>query len=446
MKYIPTTNEEVRHMLDAIGIESIDELFADIPPDLRFEGELNLPPALYEAELLRHGKKLADLNQNVADDLVCFMGGGAYDHLTPAALRTVLSRSEFYTAYTPYQAELTQGVLQSIFEFQTMICQITGMDVANASVYEGASALAEGAIMACAHTGRGRVLISETCHPEYRLVVETYLRHQGIQVDTVPQDEGIVDIEALKDALDKDVACVLMQHPNVYGCLEPVAEASDAVHEVNGLFVVSVDPISLGLLEPPAAYGADIAVGEGQPLGNSLSFGGPYLGFLAAKQELVRRIPGRVAGETVDVEGRRGFVLTLQTREQHIRRERATSNICTNQALNALAAAAYLAFVGKEGFKEVAYLSFQKAHYTQKALLATGKARPMWDRPFFKEFAISCDVSPEDLQAHLLSEGFLVGPTFNRLGLSPADGLLVCATEARSKEEIDRFAAAFASA
>lgn len=334
-------------MLDAIGVSSLASLFADIPESVRFRGRLDLPDALAEAPLLRHVGELAGKNQS-AEDLLCFAGGGAYDHLVPTAVKTVISRSEFYTAYTPYQPEISQGVLQTIFEFQTLLCQLTGLDVANASVYEGASALAEGAIMACAHTNKARVLVSETCHPEYRQVVDTYLRHQGIRVEGVPSKDGIVDTEALSDLLADDVAAVLIQHPNFLGHLEPVFAVSDAVHSAGGLFVVSVDPISLGLLEPPASYGADIAVGEGQSLGNSLSYGGPYLGFLTAKENLVRRIPGRIVGETVDQEGKRGFVLTLQTREQHIRRQRATSNICTNQALNALAATAYLTFVGRE--------------------------------------------------------------------------------------------------
>lgn len=424
-------------MLQTIGVQSIEDLFADIPAEVRFQGKLDLPEGLHEQDLLKTMRQLAQKNRHV-DDLICFVGGGAYDHFIPAALKTVISRSEFYTAYTPYQAEITQGVLQTIFEFQSLICALTGMDAANASMYEGASSLAEGAIMACAHTGRGRVLIGETCHPEYRLVVETYLRHQNIQVDVVAADQGVTNADALQEMLGDDVAALLVQHPNFYGYLEPVHRLGELVHEVGGLYVVSVDPISLGILAPPADYGADIVVGEGQSLGNNLSFGGPYLGFLAAKQSLLRRIPGRIVGMTTDAQGRRGFVLTLQTREQHIRREKATSNICTNQALNALAATAYLALVGRQGLREVAHLSFQKAHYMARSLALAG-IKPLWDRPYFKEFPIVLDGSPHELQKVLLEKGFIAGPRFDQLGLEPDQALLVCATETRTKEEIDAF-------
>lgn len=443
--YIPTTDEQKRRMLQQIGVASTDELFEDIPPAVRFRGRLNLPPGMHEPELLRHMRELAGKNRHL-DELVCFGGGGAYDHVIPAAVGTVISRSEFYTSYTPYQAEITQGVLQTIFEFQTLICQITGMDIANASVYDGASASAEGMIMACSHTGKGRVLVAGTVHPEYRLVVETYLRHQGVAVETVPAKDGVLDLAALRDMLGADVAGLLVQQPNFYGHLEPVREAGEAVHAAGGLYIVAVDPISLGLLAPPGAYGADIAVGEGQSLGNHLSFGGPYFGFLAAKEELVRRMPGRIAGETVDHQGRRGYVLTLQTREQHIRRQRATSNICTNQALNALAASAYLALVGKEGFREAAHLSFQKAHYLARRLEAVEGVKRPWRQPFFKEFVIETPLDASELQARLVEAGFFAGPAFGQVGLEPEKALIVCATEARTRDEIDRFVEAVGAA
>lgn len=442
--YIPTTDEQKQYMLQQIGVASTEELFEDIPQGLRFQGRLNLPPGLHEPELLRHMRELAAKNRHL-DELVCFGGGGAYDHVIPAAVGTIISRSEFYTSYTPYQAEITQGVLQTIFEFQTLICQLTGLDIANASVYDGASACAEGMIMACSHTGRSRVLVAETVHPEYRLVVETYLRHQGITVETVPAKDGLVDAAILRQMLGDDVAGFLAQQPNFYGHLEPVREASDAVHRAGGLFVVAVDPLSLGILEPPGAYGADIAVGEGQSMGNPLSFGGPYLGFLAAKEALIRRIPGRIVGETVDNQGRRGFVLTLQAREQHIRRHRATSNICTNQALNALAASAYLALVGKEGLREAALLSFQKAHYLARRLEEIDGVRRPWRQPFFKEFVIETPLSADELQARLVEAGFFAGPTFSQVGLEPERALIVCATEARTRDEIDRFVEATAA-
>lgn len=432
-------------MLQQIGVASSEELFADIPPGVRFHGQLDLPPGISEPQLIRHMRELAEKNRHL-DDLVCFGGGGAYDHVIPSAVATIISRSEFYTSYTPYQAEITQGVLQTIFEFQTLICQLTDLDIANASVYDGASASAEGLIMACSHTGKGRVLVAETVHPEYRLVAETYLRHQGIAVDTVPAKDGLLDLDALNQMLGKDVAGLLVQHPNFFGHLEPVHQASEAIHSAGGLFVVAVDPLSLGLLSPPGAYGADIAVGEGQPLGNNLSFGGPYLGFLAAKDELIRRIPGRIVGETVDNEGRRGYVLTLQAREQHIRRQRATSNICTNQALNALAASAYLALVGKEGLREAAHLSFQKAHYFAERLTAVDGVKRPWQQPFFKEFVIESPLSAEDLQSRLIEAGFFAGPAFAQAGLEPENALIVCATEARTRDEIDRFVDAVAAA
>ncbi len=425
-------------MLSVIGVSSISELFADIPEAVRAKAPLDLPEGMAEATLLQHMIALGAKNQS-ADDLVCFAGGGAYDHLIPTALKTIVSRSEFYTAYTPYQAEISQGVLQTIFEFQTLLCQLTGLDVANASVYEGASALAEGAIMACSHTGRSRVLISATCHPEYRHVVRTYLSHQGIAVEEIPAQDGALSLEALQDMIGDDVAGVLVQHPNFYGHLESVHRVSEVVHQHGALFVVSVDPISLGVLEPPGAYGADIAVGEGQSLGNTLSYGGPYLGFLVAKESLVRRIPGRIVGQTVDAQGRRGFTLTLQAREQHIRRQRATSNICTNQALNALCATAYLVLVGKEGLREAAYLSLQKAHYLERELRGRAGVRRLADRPFFKEFAVQTGEDPHELDKRLLSAGFFAGPHFAHVGLQPEDGLIVCATEARTKDEIDRF-------
>ena len=431
-------------MLQAIGVSSVEALFADIPDEVRFKGKLNLPGGLAEGPLLAHVGALARKNRS-ADELVCFAGGGAYDHLIPSAVRTVVSRNEFYTAYTPYQAEISQGVLQTIFEFQTLICQLTALDIANASMYDGASALAEAAIMACAHTNRGRVLVAGSCYPEYRTVVRTYLEPQGVKVDVVPCKEGVLDLAALQDALSADVACLILQHPNFFGHLEPARAAGEAVHRAGGLFVVSADPISLGLLEPPGVYGADIAAGEGQPLGNALSFGGPYLGYLAAKEALIRRIPGRIVGQTKDTEGRRGFVLTLQAREQHIRRQRAQSNICTNQALNALAAAAYLVLVGKEGLREAAAQSFHKAHYMERELLKTGKVERLAKQPFFKEFAAVANEPLDVLEKRLLEAGLFAGPRFDKLGLAPENGLMFCATEARTKEEIDRLVRAVAA-
>lgn len=436
------TEADKEAMLAAIGVDSVDDLFADIPASIRLDRSLHIPKGMAEAEVRRHMETLAAKNADVTK-YACFLGAGAYDHLIPAAVGQLVSRSEFYTSYTPYQPEMTQGVLQATYEYQTHIAQLTGMDLANASIYDGATALAEAALVACAHTGREKVIIPQSVHPEYRQVVDTYLRHQNLQVIEVPYVDGVTDMERLAELLDDTVAAVVVQQPNFFGSLEE-APAFSRLAEKHGALLISctTDPLTLGLLEPPGAFGAHIAVGEGQSLGNPLSFGGPHLGFFAARDDLVRRIPGRIAGATVDKDGTPGYVLTLQTREQHIRRERATSNICTNQALNAIAAAVYLTLLGKQGVRDVAHQCLQKAHYAQRMITSLPGFEAAWERPFFHEFVVRTTADPEELVQRLLEHQIIGGLPLGRFYPELSDCMLFCVTEARTKEEIDRLAAA----
>lgn len=427
-------------MLETIGVPDVEALFRDIPTGLRFQRMLDLPPAATEATLRAELRTLAEQNADL-DHYPCFLGAGAYDRLVPAAVRTILSRSEFYTAYTPYQAEISQGVLQSIYEFQTMICELTGLDVANASVYDGASAVAEGAIMACAQTGRTRIAMSAALHPEYRQVTATYLRAQGVEIVDIPWEAGRTDLQAAAERCDAGTAALIVQQPNFFGGVEDLAPLAEIAHRAGAMFIVSAEPICLGLLRPPGETGADIAVGEGQPLGNAISFGGPYLGYVAAKRALVRRLPGRIVGATVDDDGRRGYVLTLQAREQHIRREKASSNICTNQALNALAATAFLALVGPSGLRRAAELSLQKAHYAWRRIAGLPGFTPVWPQlPFVQEFAIRVPVPGDLLNQELLKRRIIGGLPLGQVCPDTpevADAMLFCVTEARTKEEID---------
>ncbi len=378
MPYIANTLEDQRAMLEAIGASSLDELFSAIPPELRLGRALDIPPALSEMELTSRLTALAARNQST-DQKVCFLGGGSYDHFIPAVVDTIASRGEFYTSYTPYQPEASQGNLQVFFEYQTFITRLTGMDVSNASLYDGASAAAEAVLMAAHATGRKRIVAARSVHPEYRQVLATYLSDLDLELATVDTPEGTLRPGDLAAAIDSDTACVLIQHPNFFGALEDVERLSAAAHAVGALSVVAVDPISLGLLKRPGDCGADIVVAEGQSLGSPMAFGGPYLGILACREQFVRRMPGRIAGQTVDRRGRRCWVLTLQTREQHIRREKATSNICTNQGLLALRATVYLAALGPQGLREVAELCLQKSHYAARQLAERAALRPRFD-------------------------------------------------------------------
>ncbi|NLM94967.1 MAG: aminomethyl-transferring glycine dehydrogenase subunit GcvPA [Firmicutes bacterium] len=441
MGFTPVTDQDRQAMLDVLGLESVEDLFQDVPPGARFQGKLDLPEPMTEGEIWPHLLELSSRNANL-DEYVCFRGAGAYDHLVPRAIGHILSRSEFLTAYTPYQAEISQGVLQAIYEYQSMICLLTGMDVANASMYDGPTALAEAAIMTCGATRRAKVLAPTTIHPVYRQVAATYLRSRDLELVEIPAPDGVMALDVLKDHLNEEVAGVLVQHPNFFGCLEPVEGLAELVHGVGALLVACVDPISLGVLKAPADYGADIVVGEGQALGNQISFGGPYLGFFAAREKLVRRMPGRIAGATVDSRGRRGFVLTLQAREQHIRRERATSNICSNQALNALAATVYLALVGPAGLKEIASQCAWKARYAWERITALEGFAPMFQGPFFKEFAVSCRGDVDEIDDHLLQKKIIGGLPLKKLYPQLGSGMLFCVTEARTKEQIDALVSA----
>jgi glycine dehydrogenase subunit 1 len=433
-------------MLKGIGVGSVDDLFAGGTPALRLKRPLDVPPALSEIELTRHVGRLAARNRSAAD-AVCFLGGGSYDHFIPAVVDAVSGRSEFYTAYTPYQAEASQGSLQAFFEFQTLVCQLTGLGVANASLYEGGSAVAEAVLMAMTATGRlGKVVVAEGVHPEYRATLVTYLHNLEPRIDTLPAPHGFLDPDDLAKAVDDTTACVVVQHPNFFGCLEEVEALAAAAHRRGALFVVSFDPISLGLLKRPGQYGADIAVAEGQCLGNPMAYGGPYLGLLACREEFVRKMPGRLVGQTVDRHGKRCWVLTLQTREQHIRREKATSNICTNQGLFALRAAVYLAALGPRGLRETAELCTRKAHYAAEALERVAGLRARFGRPFFKEFTVRSPEPVPGLLARLLEEGYHAGLHSGRWYAALDDCFTVAVTEKRTRAEIDGLAAAFAAA
>jgi glycine dehydrogenase subunit 1 len=442
LSYTLNTPADRRDMLRAIGVQSFDDLLTAIPPAVRLTRPLDLPPALSEIDLTRHLQTLAGRNAS-AESHACFLGGGAYDHFVPAVVDAVAGRSEYYTAYTPYQAEASQGTLQVGFEYQTLVCQLTGLDVANASLYDGGSAAAEAVLMAVNVTGRtGTVVVSESVHPEYRQVLATYLADLGIRIVTLPTPDGFLDPDDVKKAVDDQTACVLVQHPNFFGALEEVEVVGAAARAKGALFVTCFDPISVGLLKRPGDYGADIAIAEGQCLGNYLMYGGPYLGMLACRQEYVRKVPGRLVGQTVDRRGNRCWVLTLQTREQHIRREKATSNICTNQGLLALRATAYLTALGPQGLKETAELCARKAHYAAAQLANVPGVTLAFDRPFFKEFTIRIPGDVTGLVAGLVEDGYLAGLPLGRYYPSLADGVSVAVTEKRTKAEIDGLAAA----
>ncbi|MCM8812181.1 MAG: aminomethyl-transferring glycine dehydrogenase subunit GcvPA [Candidatus Omnitrophica bacterium] len=437
MEFVPITKQDQEVMLAKIGVCSMEELLKCIPSSVT-RARLRLPPGLSEPELLRVAERLASRNAT-SKSHVSFLGAGAYEHFVSSVVRYVFSRGEFLTAYTPYQPEASQGTLQAMYEFQSLICDLTQMDAANASLYEGGSAMAEACILALRETERRKLVVSGTLHPEVRQTLSTYLKQVGTQIQEIPRADGISDIKEAGRLIDSQTAAVVVQMPNAFGCLEPVRELEKAAHARGALLIVSVNPVSLGILEPPGAYGADIVVGEGQPLGTDLLYGGPYLGLFACRKELIRKMPGRVIGMTRDAHGRRGFVLTLQTREQHIRRARATSNICTNEAMMALAAAVHLGSLGKEGFREVAFQNLQKAHYCLDRLSTVRGVQPLFKAPFFNEFAVSLPADPEEVNGRLLEKGFLGGLPLRRWDPSLRSGWLLAVTEARSREQIDRF-------
>ncbi len=435
-RYIGNTNEDRHQMLKEIGYEDINSFFKAIPDSVLLKEELNIPKALSEMELVKNLKSLSNKNFNT-DYYACFLGAGAYDHYIPSAIDQLVLRQEFYTAYTPYQPEISQGTLQAIFEYQTMISELTDLPVSNASMYDGASALAEAAVMSCESTRRNEILIASSVHPESRQVLNTYAKYRNIKVTEVQYKNGQVDLDDLNAKINKDTAAVIVQNPNFFGIIEDVEAIAEITHKNKSLLTVSADPISLSILKSPGEMGADIAVGEGQSLGNALNFGGPYLGFMAVTEKLMRKMPGRIVGQTTDKDGKRGFVLTLQTREQHIRREKATSNICSNQALNALQATMYLTFMGKEGLKKVAKLCLNKSHYAYNELIKSGKFKPLFTAPFFKEFVVTSENSVDALNEKLLKSNIIGGYNIEKDYPDIKNGYLVAVTEKRTKEEID---------
>lgn len=442
MAYTPHTPDDLDRMLKAIGVTCVDELFETVPPELRLGRNLNLPPALSELELTTHAAAIAARNQSAGSE-ICFMGGGFYDHFIPALVEQLAGRGEFYTAYTPYQAEASQGTLQAIFEFQTLLAQLTGMEVANASLYEGATAVVEAAFLAMTITGRlGRVVTSDALHPEHRQTLKTYLANLEPELVTVPSVNGQTRPEDIAAQLTDDTAAVIIQHPNFFGSLEDVASLVNLAHARGALAIMSVDPISLGLLKNPGHYNADIVVGEGQPLGNIMGFGGPSLGLFACRGDYMRKMPGRLVGQTVDRHGKRCFTLTLQTREQHIRREKATSNICTNQGLMALRAAIYLATLGPTGFRQVAEQSARQAKKAADRLARVAGVEKIIDGPFFREFVVrfSAGHCAEEVFDRCSRQGVLPGIPLSRFYDDRPGDLLVAVTEKRTDADISALA------
>lgn len=431
--YVPNTEESRKAMLKESGYDSFEEMFSCIPKDVRIKGELNIPQGLSEMEVIRKLKEISCKNTSF---ISIFRGAGAYNHYIPSIVKSVASKEEFVTAYTPYQAEMSQGILQSIFEFQTMICQLTGMDVANASHYDGATAAAEAAAM-CVDLKHKTVYVSETVNPAVIEVIKTYCFGSNTEMILVPSKDGATDLEQLTALVggDSEAACVYVQQPNFYGIFEDCEAIEKTVHENGAKFIMGVNPIALSVMKTPGELGADIAVGDGQPLGMSIAFGGPYVGFMAATSKMMRKLPGRIVGETTDADGNRAFVLTLQAREQHIRREKASSNICSNENLCTLIASVYMASMGAEGMSRVALQSMSKAHYLKEQLQAIGFS-PVYSKEFFNEFVTESPVNPETLISSLAESGILGGLVIEE------DKILWCATEMNTKEDMDRLVSA----
>jgi len=436
MQFAPHTDADIGEMLAACGLSSLDDLYGHLPEGVRLDRELDIPEGLSEMELVAEMRRLAGRNRS-ADDLVCFAGGGAYDHYIPSLVWALAGQSELYTSYTPYQPELSQGVLQALFEYQSMICELTGLEVSNASLYDGPTALVEAVHMARAATHRSRVLVSGAIDRRYVQTLRTYGRGAGYEPEAIPSSGGLTD----PSEVGAEVAAVIVQYPNFYGNLDRAREIFDTARAAGARAVQVFDPLSLGVLSSPGELGADIAVGEGQGLGNHLNYGGPYLGIIASRMQDVRRLPGRIVGETTDVDGQRGFVLTLQAREQHIRREKATSNICTNQTLMAVAATAYLAWLGPDGLRELGRRCLAKSRYAAERLADLSCCELAWpDAEFFKEFVVRPSRPAEEVQRRLIDQGFLAGPVLD------GEGLLISVTERRTREEIDGFVKAFEEA
>ncbi|MFZ1683034.1 MAG: aminomethyl-transferring glycine dehydrogenase subunit GcvPA [Candidatus Zixiibacteriota bacterium] len=431
--YISNTDDDRKKMLETIGVSSFEKLLDGIPKPLRLNRPLDIPQ-LSEVELLKEIQEMSSRNR---EGLLCFAGGGVYDHFIPSSVATIITRPEFMTAYTPYQPEVAQGTLQVIYEFQTHICRLTGMDVANASMYDGASAAAEAVIISTGATKRTKIVISEAVNPLYRQVITTYLQGRELEVLTVPLKDGVTDLARLEDMVDEKTACVLVGQPNFFGLLEEVEAIEKVIHQVGGKLIMAVDLISQALLKTPGEYGADFCVAEGQPLGIPVSFGGPLLGVFAAKKDMVRHMPGRIAARTKDLDGKQGFVLTLQTREQHIRREKATSNICTNQALCATAASVYMSLMGKTGLKKVALLSAERAHFAAEQIAKLEGYEMYFKGPFVREFAIKTPHPATEMILSMLEKGYLPGVDAGRWYKGMGNCLVVALTEKRSEAEIN---------
>jgi glycine dehydrogenase subunit 1 len=439
-RYLPVTGEDKEEMLKTIGVDSIDELFEDVPENIRFSGEMDLPKALGETDLLKEMKRLSDRNANV-QDCVSYLGAGVYEHYIPTVVDHVLRRSEFYTAYTPYQPEISQGELQAIFEFQTMVSELTGMDIANSSMYDGPTALAEAALMA-ASENRGKrrtIVVSETVHPEALDVLKTYASGPGLTVKIVPEKDGQTDLDKLEDMVDADTAGVIVQYPNFYGTIEDLAAVRQAADKENSLMIVSANPLALGILTPPGHFGADIVAGDAQPLGIPMQFGGPHCGFFATTKKHIRKVPGRLVGQTEDEDGSRGYVLTLQAREQHIRRDKATSNICSNQALNALAASVAMTALGKKGLKETAERNVKGAHFFKQLLKQKG-IQLVYEAPSFNEFVINLGRPVAEVNEQLFKHGIIGGYDLGEISADKNGQMLICVTELRTREQLETFA------
>lgn len=435
-RYLPMTREDKKEMLSFLGIQDVNELFSDIPENVRYQGDIKIPEALSEVEIVRYFSQLAGQNVH-SNEYAYFLGAGIYDHYIPSTVNHMLLRGEFFTAYTPYQPEISQGELQAIFEFQTMVSELTGMDVANSSMYDGPTALAEGANLAVGGAKGKKVLVSKTVHPEARAILKVNGKGQGYEVVEIDYKDGVTDLQDLEQACDESTAAVIVQYPNFFGVIEDLEAIEKIAHQHKGLMIVSSNPLALGVLQPPGAFGADIVVGDMQPFGIPMQLGGPSCGYFAVKEKLMRKIPGRIVGQTTDTNGKRGFVLTLQAREQHIRREKATSNICSNQALNALAASIAMSALGKRGVQEMSMLNVQKAQYAKSQIAKLPGVQIAFEGPIFNEFVVKVPGTVGELNRSLLQHKIVGGYDLGRDYPELNGYMLLAVTELRTKEEID---------